>query len=217
MTRFTVVINAGGKSSRMGTDKALVEIGGRTMIEQIVDQTRGLGADTVVVTNTPERYAFLGLPTVADLLPDKGALGGLYTAVHAATQPYAVVLACDMPFVNRPLLEHMMSLAAEVDAVIPRLTPAPPHPPAGGAPAGAGEGAEAEPFRAVYAKACLDPIRRALEAGKMRIISFFPEVRLRWIEEDEIRKFDPELMTFMNCNTVEELDVVRQRWKRLHP
>ena len=190
----SVVVNAGGKSSRMGRDKALARIGGRTMIEQIITQTGGLG-DTIIITNTPEQYAFLGLPLVPDILPDKGALGGLYTAIYAATQPYALVLACDMPFVNRPLLEYALSLAPDFEAVIPRLS------------------GEAEPFRAIYGKACLEPIRRALDAGKMRIISFFPDIRLRWLEEDEVKQFDPDLLTFMNCNTPEELEAVRRVWE----
>jgi molybdopterin-guanine dinucleotide biosynthesis protein A len=194
MTNVTVVINAGGKSTRMGTDKALLEIAGRTMIERIVEQTAGLG-EPIIITNTPERYAHLGLPTFADVLPGKGALGGLYTAIQAAAQPYALVLACDMPFVNRPLLEYMISLAPNFEAVVPRLN------------------GEAEPFRALYSKACLDPIRRALDAGKMRVISFFPDMNLRWLEEDEIRQFDPELLTFMNCNTPEELEAVRKIWE----
>ncbi len=196
MPNFTIAIISGGKSSRMGTDKGLLEIGGKAMIEQIVAQTAGWGGETIVITNTPPAYSFLGLPMFPDILPDKGALGGLFTAISSASQPYALALACDMPFVSRPLLEHMLSLARFFDAVVPRV------------------GGEAEPFRAVYGKACLLPIQRALGAGKMRVISFFPEIRLRWIEEDEIKQFDPELLTFMNCNTPEELEEVREIWTR---
>jgi molybdenum cofactor guanylyltransferase len=198
MTQFSIVINAGGKSTRMGTDKAFLEIDGKPMIERIIEQTAGLG-EQLIVANEADKYAHLGLPVVSDLLPDKGALGGLYTAIHAASHPYTFVLACDMPFVNRPLLEHLMSLAPNFEAVVPRLME---------------EGkAEAEPFRAIYSKTCLDPIRRALEAGKMRVISFFPDMNLRWVEEDELRQYDPELLTFMNCNTPEELEAVRQKWQ----
>lgn len=201
MTSFSIVVNAGGGSTRMGTDKALLDIGGKPMIERILEQTAGLG-DQLIITNTPEKYAYLGLPLAGDVLPGKGALGGLYTALRAATQPYAAVLACDMPFVSRALLEYMMSLAEAFDAVVPRLPPA-------------GEGqAEAEPFRAIYSKACLVPIRRALEANRLRMISFFPEVRLRWVDSDEIRRYDPGLTTFMNCNTPEELGVVREMWAK---
>jgi molybdopterin-guanine dinucleotide biosynthesis protein A len=75
---------------------------------------------------------------------------------------------------------------------------------------------EAEPFRAIYSKACLDPIRQALEAGKLRMVSFLPEVKVRWVEEKEIRDFDPDLLTFKNCNTPEELEAVRALWQAQH-
>ncbi len=216
MPNFTIAIISGGKSSRMGTDKGLLEIGGKTMIEQIVAQTAGLGGDQIVITNTPERYAFLNLPMFADVLPDKGALGGLYTAIHSASQPYALTLACDMPFVNQPLLKHMLSLAPDFDAVIPRLASplSSGASPTGRSETGPGVRADAEPFRAIYSKACLEPIRNALDAGKMRVNSFFPDMRIRWVEENEIKQFDPELLAFMNCNTPEELEEVREIWMR---
>ncbi len=214
MTNVTIVINAGGKSTRMGSDKALLEVGGRPMIEHIIEQTKGLG-EQIIITNTPERYAHLGLPTFGDVLPDKGALGGLYTAIQVAATPYVLVLACDMPFINRPLFEHMISLAPQFDAVVPRISPPLPagvSPPGEGGPGGVRP--EAEPFRAIYSKACLEPILRAFEAGKMRVISFFPDMNLRWLDEDEIRRFDPELLTFLNCNTPEELERIREIWER---
>jgi molybdopterin-guanine dinucleotide biosynthesis protein A len=219
MTNVTIAINAGGKSTRMGSDKAFLEVGGRPMIERIIEQTKGLG-EQIIITNTPERYAHLGLPMFKDVLPDQGALGGLYTAIHAAAQPYALVLACDMPFVNRPLFEYMISLAPDFDAVVPRITPPLPTRPStslrsaqGASGQGPGVRLEAEPFRAIYGKACLAPIRRALEAGKMRVISFFPDMNLRWLDEGEIRRFDPELLTFLNCNTPEELERIREIWE----
>ena len=222
MTNVTIAINAGGKSTRMGSDKALIEVGGRPMIEHIIAGTAGLG-EQIIITNTPERYAHLGLPMFGDVLPDKGALGGLYTSVHAAAQPYALVLACDMPFINRPLLEHMISLAPDFDAVVPRISPPlPTHPERsreaaqskGASGEGPGVRVEAEPFRAIYSKACLEPIRRALDAGKMRVISFFPDMNLHWLDEDEIKRFDPELLTFLNCNTPEELERIREMWEK---
>lgn len=214
MTGFSVVINAGGKSSRMGIDKAFADIGGKPMIQRIIEQTAGLG-DQIIVANSPEQYARFGLPTVPDVLPEKGALGGVYTCIHAATRQYALVTACDMPFVNRPLFEYMMSLAPEFDAVVPRIAPTPTPAPLGeGSGVGVGVKPEAEPLRAIYSKACLEPIRRALDAGQMRVVSFFPGLRLRWVEEDEIKRFDPELLSFLNCNTPEELEVTRRTWKQ---
>jgi molybdopterin-guanine dinucleotide biosynthesis protein A len=230
MSNFAIVINAGGKSTRMGTDKALLNLGGKPLIEHILEQTLGLG-DQIIVTNTPDRYAYLGLPMATDILPDKGALGGLYTCLQAATRPYALVLACDMPLVNRSFLEYMMALASQFEAVVPRIaTPSrpPPNPPdmtphsdtidggfGGGVRRTEGAKLVAEPLRAIYSKACLDPIRRALDAGKMRMISFLPDVKLRWVEEDEIRQFDPELLTFRNCNTPEEFEELKMLWEQL--
>ncbi len=184
---ISVVISAGGKSSRMGTDKAFVRVGGQPIIERIVEQLDGYGAEMLVITNKPDRYRYLGLPMYGDVLPDKGALGGLYTALHYAGQPHALVVACDMPFVNWPLLDHLCRLAPDFDAVVPRLD------------------GEFEPFRAVYSKVCVEAMRAALDAGQMRVISFFPSVRLRVVEEAEVDRFDPQHVTFFNVNRPEDL------------
>lgn len=192
MTALTVALLAGGKSSRMGTDKSFVRVLGRPLIEDILAQVDGLGVERIIITNRPDDYRYLGLPLFSDVLPDKGALGGIYTALHSATQPHVFCFACDMPFIVRPLLEHFISLIPEGEVVMPRL------------------GAESEPFRALYARTCLTPIRAALEAGKMRVISFFPAVRVRFVDEAEIDRFDPAHLSFFNVNTPEDLEQARQ-------
>jgi molybdopterin-guanine dinucleotide biosynthesis protein A len=189
---LTVAVLAGGKSSRMGTDKSFVRVLGRPLIEDILDHLHGLGAETIIITNKPESYAYLGVPTFTDVLPEKGALGGIYTALYHSAQPHTLCVACDMPFVVRPLLDYLIALTPEGDAVVPRL------------------GGEAEPFRAIYSRACLDPIRRALEAGQLRIISFFPDVRVRFVDEAEIDRFDPQHLSFFNVNTPEDLEAARR-------
>jgi molybdopterin-guanine dinucleotide biosynthesis protein A len=193
-TPVTVALLAGGKSSRMGTDKSFVRVLGRPLIEEVLAQVAGLGSETLIVTNRPDDYRYLGLPLFSDVLPDKGALGGIYTALHSATQPYVFCLACDMPFIVRPLLDYFVTLLpdANADVIMPRL------------------GAEAEPFRALYARTCLAPIRAALDAGKMRVISFFPEVRMRFVDEPEIDRFDPAHRSFFNVNTPEDLAQARR-------
>jgi len=192
----TVAILAGGKSSRMGRDKSFVRVLGRPLIEDILAQVSGLGEETLLITNQPEAYAYLGIPQFTDVLPEAGALGGLYSALYHSTRPHTLCLACDMPFVVRPLLDHLIALIPEGDVIVPRLN-------VGGA-------AEAEPFRAVYARACLGPIRAALEAGRRRVISFFPEVRVRYVDEPEINRFDPQHLSFFNINTPEDLERARQ-------
>lgn len=191
-TPLTVALLAGGKSSRMGTDKSFVRVLGRPLIEDILAQVAGLGTETLIITNRLDEYRYLGLPLFGDVLPDKGALGGLYTALHSATHPHVLCLACDMPFVVRPLLEYFISLSPQADVIMPRL------------------GGEAEPFRALYARTCLAPIEAALAAGKMRVISFFPNVRVRFVDEPEIDRFDPAHRSFFNVNTPDDLVQARR-------
>ena len=189
---LTVAVLAGGKSSRMGTDKSFVRVLGRPLIEDVLAHVAGIGAEIIIVTNRLEDYHYLGLPLFTDVLPDKGALGGIYTALHSSSQPHTLCVACDMPFVVRPLLDYLISLIPEGDAIIPRLN------------------GEAEPFRAIYSQACLAPIRAALDAGKMRVISFFPDVRVRFVDEPEIDRFDPQHLSFFNVNTPEDLERARR-------
>lgn len=191
MLPLTVAIQAGGQSSRMGTDKAFVRVRARPLIEDLVAGLAGLGAEMFIVTNQPAAYAYLGLPLHPDVLPGVGALGGLYTALHHAAQPHVLCVACDMPFVVRPFLDHLISLRETAEAVVPRLA-------VDGQP-------EAEPFRAVYARTCLAPVHAALTAGRRRMISFFPEVRVRFVDEPEIDQFDPQHLSFFNVNTPEDL------------
>ena len=193
---LTLVLQSGGQSSRMGRDKALVPFRGKTLIEHILAQTGGLAQETIVITNRPDEYRFLGLPLYPDVIPDKGALGGLYSAITHARHDLCLVLACDMPFLDRPLLDHLIALASEHDAVVPRLYPA---------ESGGRRELQAEPFRAVYRKTCLAPIRAALDAGKMRVISFFDAVDVRFVDPPEIEGFDPGARSFFNINTPEEL------------
>ena len=101
MSAFTVAILAGGQSSRMGADKSFVPVLGRPMIEHVLARLADLGqAETILVTNRPDAYAYLALPTYTDVIPAKGALGGIYSALHYSPSPYTLVLACDMPFVS---------------------------------------------------------------------------------------------------------------------
>jgi molybdopterin-guanine dinucleotide biosynthesis protein A len=190
---LSVVVLAGGQSARMGTDKSFVRVLGRPLIEDVLAQLAGLGTETILITNQPDDYRYLGVPLFGDVLPDKGALGGLYTALHSAAQPHVLCVACDMPFVIRPFLDYMLSLRSEGDAIVPRLD------------------GEAEPFRAVYARAaCLPAIRAALDAGRMRVISFFPDVRVRWVEAAEIDRYDPQHLSFFNVNTPADLEQARR-------
>jgi molybdopterin-guanine dinucleotide biosynthesis protein A len=173
----------------MGENKALKLFNGQPLISRMASRLAPLAQEMLITTNTPQDFVFLGLPTVTDLKPGYGALSGLYTALAAAHQPFVVVLACDMPFVNPDLLavERDLLLSEDVDVVLP-YTP---------------EGAE--PLHAVYRRdVCLPAIETAMAAGQRRLISWFPAVRVRDMQIDEVAQLDPHFRSFINLNTPDE-------------
>ena len=189
MTSFSIILQAGGKSTRMGTDKALVPFLGRTLIGHILHQVAPLSDDIAIIANHPQPYEAYGVPVFQDVYPDWGALGGLHAAVHHARRDLCLVLACDMPFIVPEFLSFLVEEAEGFDAVIPILE----------------ETGFTEPFRAVYRKTCLLHIEQAIKNEKRRVNSFFDQVRVRYVNQVEIEAFDPALRTFFNINTPEEL------------
>ncbi len=192
---LAVVIQAGGESRRMGRDKGLAPFLGRPLITRIIERLEPIASEMIVTTNHPEAYQFLGLPLFSDLIPGRGALGGLYTALSAATQPLAAVVACDMPFVRPELLAVQRDLLLQkgVDAVVPHL------------------GGGVEPFHAVYRCAsCLPHIKAALDADKWRADAWFSKANVLLMRKEQIQTFDPELSSFSNVNTPEELHLAEE-------
>src|SRR5689334_15141580 len=146
---LTVVIQAGGESSRMGEDKALKPFLGRPLIERVIERMVPIAGDVIVTTNRPDEYAFLNHRLIPDLQPGRGALGGLHTAIASANTPLVAVVACDMPFASLQLIESAASTLVEedVDLVIAKTE----------------EGYE--PFHAVYRRdPCLMAIESAIKA-----------------------------------------------------
>jgi molybdopterin-guanine dinucleotide biosynthesis protein A len=190
--RVSGVIQAGGKSTRMGgRPKALLELGGRRIIERVLDAVAPVVDDVLIVTNTPEVYAFLGLPMLADAYPEHGSLGGIFTGLAAASGQAAFTVACDMPFLHRDVARLLIERAGEADVVIPRV------------------GAQLETLHAVYGKACLPVIEARLQAGRLKIVGFFDEVRVLEVDEAEVARHRAPDVVFMNVNTPEELERAR--------
>ena len=186
---LTVCVQAGGQSSRMGEDKALKPFLGRPLIQRVIERLSPIADELIVTTNRPDEYQFLGLRLSPDLKPGRGALGGLYTAIASATHPFVAVVACDMPFASAALIETMTSLMVqeEADVVIPKTE----------------EGYE--PLHAVYRReTCLPAIESAINADQWKVIAWFPEVKVRVLLPDEIKRYDPTGLAFWNVNTREE-------------
>jgi len=186
---LSVVIQAGGQSTRMGEDKALKLFLGRPLIQRVIEQLSPIADEIIVTTNRPAEYTFLNLRLVSDLKPGRGALGGLYTAIASATHPIVAVVACDMPFASPMLIEAASRLLVEneADVVIAKSD----------------EGYE--PLHAVYRReTCLPAIEQSIEADQWKVIAWFPQVKVHILLPEDIMRYDASGLAFWNVNTPEE-------------
>lgn len=199
---FSIVIQAGGQSSRMGQDKALMPFLGQPLVERLARRLAGASDELLVTTNRPQGYGFLGLPLVPDVIAGQGALGGLYTALWAAHSDCVAVVACDMPFVLPALLQAQRALLESegVDVVIPRSL----------------EGLE--PLHAVYRReVCLPVVKAALRDGERKMISWFPKVRVREMTPEEVAVIDPAFHSFFNVNDPAEFQAAEALARSIEP
>jgi len=188
----SAVVLSGGKSRRMGEPKAFLDLGGRMLIERVLDVVTDLFAETLLVTLDGIPFERFGLPVIPDRHPGAGALGGLWTGISAAAHPRSLVLACDMPFLNPALLAHLMGRARGHNGAIPR------------GPDGL------HPLHAVYEKRCAETLGRAIEAGALKLTDALAGLDLAEIEEEELRRFDPSLHSLFNVNRPEDLERARR-------
>jgi len=188
---LSLVIQAGGKSSRMGSDKALMPFLGHPLIERVIKRVYHLADEVLITTNFPAEYRFLKLPLIPDKIPGRGALGGLYTAIEAAQHPLVAVIACDLPFANAEILSLAQRTLdnPNIDAAIPQTKHG------------------LEPLHAVYRRAtCLPAVKAAIDADQWRLVSWHQDISLHTISQSEIRTFDHDGLTFLNLNTPEAFE-----------
>jgi molybdopterin-guanine dinucleotide biosynthesis protein A len=185
---LSVVIQAGGRSSRMGQDKAFVRLAGKALIEHVLARVSGLGDETLITTNDPKRYARFGLRAVPDSIPGAGALQGLRTALASAGHERVLLVACDMPFLQRPLLDYILGLAGKGDVIVPV------------------PGGRHEPLLALYQReVCLRAVDQVLQAGERRMISFYPAVHVVEIDDARLDELDPARISFFNVNNPDDV------------
>lgn len=175
-----------------GEPKALADLGGRRIIERVVDALSSVLEDLLIVTNTPELYAFLGVRMVSDVFPEGGPLGGIYTGLRAARGDAVFTVACDMPFLRAEVIRAVVSRAGEADVVVPKIRGRP------------------ETLHALYARTCLPHMEEALRAGRLKVAGFFPRVRVLQIPEEEVARIADPALCFMNVNTQVELARARR-------
>lgn len=192
---MTSIVLAGGKSSRLGRNKSLQAIRGKTLIQWVIDRLAMLSTEIIIATARGEEIpcsSNVNLKTVADTYPGKGPLAGIYSGLIVSSNPRAIVVSCDTPFLSVGLLEYMIQTCPGSDIVVPRMKE------------------KVEPLCAVYSKNCVNPINELLEKNELKIIELYPMVTVRYIEEAEIDRFDPEHLSFFNINSQVDLNKARR-------
>jgi molybdopterin-guanine dinucleotide biosynthesis protein A len=180
----------------LGHDKVIERLGNTTLLEKVISRIDSFSQEIVIVTAEKRDFEqFSGNPkvkTVTDILPGRGSLGGIYTGLVNSSFSYNFVIAADMPFLNRELIGYMIGTAEGFDYVIPRM------------------GKFYEPLHAIYSKNCISPIEDMINRDRRVIIELFDYVKVRYVDTEEIDRFDPEHLSFFNINTKQDLERARK-------
>ena len=187
------MVLAGGKSRRLGADKTrLILAGGRSLLQASVDLLNQVVQEVLVVVGAESETEVTGARIVHDVYPDKGSLGGIYSGLLSCQHEHCLVVGCDMPFLNVGFLKWMVERPRDYDVLIPRLD------------------GHLEPLHAIYSKRCLPHMRALLDQGDLKILDFFDQVVVKYVEADEVDRWDPERLSFFNVNTPENLARARE-------
>jgi molybdopterin-guanine dinucleotide biosynthesis protein A len=192
---MTGVLLAGGRSRRMGRDKRFLELDGRTLLDLTLAGLEAVFSTVIVsVADRDPRLDSLRHRVVTDVVPDRAALGGLYTALSASATPRIFAAACDMPLLNPAVVARLLTLAGNADVVMVQL--------ANGL----------QPMHAIYSKACLPHLERMASANQLAIqeLSRASGLNVRIVPEEDIRDLDPQFLSFLNVNTPADLEFVRK-------
>ncbi|MBW1912146.1 MAG: molybdenum cofactor guanylyltransferase [Deltaproteobacteria bacterium] len=188
----TGVVLAGGKSSRFGKNKALAEINGIPLIERVIHIMGSVFERLIISSNTPDEYSYLQLPIHEDLIKGLGPIGGIYTGLNVIEDEAAFFVACDMPFINQGLIRYIVNVKGDFDAVAPKID------------------WKMEALHALYKKNCLSVIKEMIDSRSYQTLKLFQKVNVRFVDEEEVRRFDPQLKSFVNVNRPDELtDMMR--------
>jgi molybdenum cofactor guanylyltransferase len=187
---ISCIILAGGKSIRFGHDKILEKIGNTSLLEQVISQTEPISKDIIIVTakerTLPELTNHPKIRVVHDIVPGMGSLGGIYTGLVESKSHYNLVVAADMPLLNESLLRYMIKVSKGYDLTMPRI------------------GKLYEPLHAIYSRNCIIPAKNIMDQGKKIIVELFSYVKVKFVEAEEIERFDPQHLSFFNINTQED-------------
>jgi len=193
---ISCIILAGGRGSRLGRDKVRVTVGKKNLFQWVLYRTSFLKGEVIIVTSEKQPLSWLAgysnYKVLSDIYPGRGPLGGIFTGLTVSRSLYTLVIACDMPFLNQNLLRYMVEIAGDFDVIIPRLNNM------------------VEPLHAVYAKSCLAPIEQMIKQDNLSVNNLLGSVKVRYVDTDEIDRFDPRHLSFFNINTEADLEAARK-------
>ena len=194
------VVLAGGSSRRLGRDKATLRFGGAPLLKIVVGRLTQICDHVVVAVDRPERYQELRLPAklVADAAPGLGPISGLQSGLQACEAEHVLVVACDLPFLNMDLLRYMADLPRSYQALVPWSED------------------RWQPLCAIYARSCLKVVDAMVSAGGGSMHKLLDQLDVQRPDEEEMRRLDPQRLSFLNLNERSDLDKARAIWKRLH-
>ena len=207
----TGVILAGGKSRRMGENKALMQLGGDSLIGHVIRRIRLITDELLLVTNNPLEYVPLNVPMHGDILPGTGALGGIYTGLTHASHDAVLCVACDSPFLEPKLLTYLVSILGEHDAVMPytyssQQTPSCQNKDIGVTNPSHNTQITLQTLCAAYSKRCLPIIESMLRDSELRVHALQERAHIKRVSPEIWKAFDPEGMSFFNINTPEDFE-----------
>lgn len=186
---ITGIILAGGRSRRIGKDKAFLPIDNEPMIQKELKIFQQVFSKIIVVTNTPDKYKhFEGIKIITDIIPECGPLGGIYSGLSLSDTEYSFFAACDMPFINKDMVFYIINQLDGVWAVVPFY------------------GGKTQPLFAAYSKECLLSIEKQLSLKKFAIKEYLKGIIVKFIQENELKDFDNDGRSFVNINTIKDYD-----------
>jgi molybdopterin-guanine dinucleotide biosynthesis protein A len=193
------VVLAGGKSRRLGVDKALLDLGGAPLLQTVVQRVSQICPRVIVAVDRAGRYGRLGLTArlVADASPGLGPLAGLQSGLQACATAHALVVSCDLPFLNVELLRYMAGLPRDYQALLPHSA------------------GRDHPLHAVYARTCLPEVDALLAAGGGSMRQLLARLDVRRLDEREIHRVDPDGLSLLNLNDESDLERARAIWERM--
>ena len=202
----TGVILAGGQSRRMGQNKALIQLGDNSLIEHVIRRMHLVADELLLITNTPTEYAHLGVPMHGDIIPDTGALGGIYTGLTHASHDTVLCVGCDNPFLVPNVLTYLVSVLGEYDAVMPYTYNSNNKDIGGKNPSHRDDRITLQTLCAAYAKRCLPIIELMLQESELRVHALAERAHIQRISPEVWQRFDSEGMSFFNINTPEDFE-----------